>query len=849
MELFDGFGLTVEGPMTADAVSYAHRIAYLTRSEADARGLLAYRKYLELPDGGFAYAIKHGDLVRVRIVPAKKDEYETPLSITYPDFASGIHTTARITVGSSPTGPVNVVTGFYPTSGTQNRLNISSGPQTMERFAVDLSSDRDDLKGMWAASPLQFAQHGFMISSLFSGRMVKLVQGLLGFGKFKSPSAFQQVLKIEETDAEEYLKSLTYHELATFLRGLQVQYDNRFYRTHGVVAGGDGKWYIAQISPSGVLIMPMRYWRGTDKLEFREYVEEEGDYEAIEFLDTFGGFPTGEPFPAIYGGVLDAAIRAGFVKRLKTDAEVATAYAHQPFSTGMGWAFNQSGTEAHNVMYEYGADDFMYTQHFHFQFGGISEMPPQTGDEHVALQTELKALLTNQGPTTPDYRWFVMSKLPWLSESTLRALVAQAKGDPAAAFTQLDAETVTRVTGSVGMGASARNKVWYPGKNLAAPPMKFHEPLLPGLMNVDLRKLGFQYGNYNYPVVQDCMMHVYFIGDQLKYVKWYSDLDVKTFNEVTNDYEDCMWQGSWTQTELYGSTELGPGFYHSDNDPRFIPAPTEITTKIKSKYLREDQYVIGDDPAWPSRCWGTRTHTFDREEERTTEHGKGYRIACIVPRGTREGVLFAWADERQSTGVLWMKTWPKMLDPWWFECTRLFGKINPGPSFGGGWLPTSDKCGWWHTDRRIVITNYSPTLCSDIVDEGPWFSECDTVDNWPQGPDRPQTTVSSTSYDQIFHVFADYPPMGGMKEVYKHTWKPTAENPYYPWDANWFYPSPDEYGNIQQCGVLWNGFGDSDLVIGDTGPSGYGPGIFEGSPSREVFRGTVAFVGVVDGSP
>jgi hypothetical protein len=313
-----------------------------------------------------------------------------------------------------------------------------------------------------------------------------------------------------------------------------------------------------------------------------------------------------------------------------------------------------------------------------------------------------------------------------------------------------------------------------------------------------------------------------------------------------------MWQGSWAKDTYTGTNAPSARFYTTSLDHRKKNAEHEQHIRIKSRYLSVTPPVVGDNPEWPAQGWATRTHHFEREEWRTEYQGGMNRVAVIVPAYAREGVLYGHADEYTGTSVYYWKGYPGMTDPWWYELARWFGSWKFGPNGifgGGGWYPRNGKCGY-KTERRVVAEFYSPTPCNDIVDQGPWLSECQPVDNTTYALYLPAGSVTSTANPSTFEVFADYPPLEGMTRVHFETFTPTEERPYLPWSGNWFYPSPDEYGTIQFAFGMYNCLGDSDLVHGSTGPDNYGPGIWRGVPDNPKFRSRVwNFVGVVDASP
>lgn len=148
------------------------------------------------------------------------------------------------------------------------------------------------------------AQYAAIVPSMFSGRMAKAVQVIMG-------------------------------------RGAVVSYDHHWANCHGITIGADGKAWLIEISITrGVLAMllPVSKLGATSPQDVLR-----------ESYPLFGGLPTGGTFPE--GAALNAAITEGSILQLKTVADMAAYFAKSAYHTGLGWSFNGAGTEAHNTCY------------------------------------------------------------------------------------------------------------------------------------------------------------------------------------------------------------------------------------------------------------------------------------------------------------------------------------------------------------------------------------------------------------------------------------------------------------------------------------------------------------------
>lgn len=159
------------------------------------------------------------------------------------------------------------------------------------------------------------SQYTDLCSSMYSGLMAKAVQVILGIGKQKP------------TDD-----------------GVQVKYDYRWARSHGIAIDPDGKSWLIEISEAeGVLAMRLPLIKGTAGLKANP------QKVLSETVKLFKGIPSGETFPV--GAALTTAITEGRVLRLLAATGLAAAYGKNEFSATLGWSFNDTGSEAHNTCY------------------------------------------------------------------------------------------------------------------------------------------------------------------------------------------------------------------------------------------------------------------------------------------------------------------------------------------------------------------------------------------------------------------------------------------------------------------------------------------------------------------
>ena len=192
--------------------------------------------------------------------------------------------------------------------------------------------------------------------SMYSGKMAKLVQLLMGYGRTKS-------ISIDET---------------TKIDGVQIKYDYRWNRSHGVVTAADDKpWLIEISSANGVIAMP---------LPMTSYKISNSSAQDVlqEAKLLFGGLPSGATFKT--GVELEDLITEGSVVRLMSSTELDDFYSKSGLCQDMGWSFNDSGSEAHNMAF--------YTGATYRGFPGYRAC-------HYKIDIAIGSTLTERSPGTP----------------------------------------------------------------------------------------------------------------------------------------------------------------------------------------------------------------------------------------------------------------------------------------------------------------------------------------------------------------------------------------------------------------------------------------------------------------
>lgn len=193
-------------------------------------------------------------------------------------------------------------------------ITLPDGTKTLRSYKPTANAWQYPLHKDAAKSPSSFhdekllgkagAQYATLRPTMFSGRMVQAVQILMG-------------------------------------RGIEVKYDFRWEKCHGITTGPDGTRWLVEISADGVRAMKFGLDSGSIKSKT----------DAIkQSVIMFGGVPNGKTFPT--GEKLAEAVNRGEVRTLRAASRMTDFYGKRDYATTMGWSFNDDGTEAHNTCWQ-----------------------------------------------------------------------------------------------------------------------------------------------------------------------------------------------------------------------------------------------------------------------------------------------------------------------------------------------------------------------------------------------------------------------------------------------------------------------------------------------------------------
>lgn len=771
------------------------------RARLDAGGVDSGGTHGRLADGVYCYARIGMGVSTIGIVTDSQPEEADVRGIDramVPDFLSGIAYTGEF----DATG--KKLDDFRPSQDCARLFNLPVARQEMKRLGVEIHDTFPEM----ADEERRLTQYAKLRPTMYSGTMRKMVQLLMGYGFLPDPEEDE-----ESIYGEEFVRKVdrkfepppTEWERMIRKRGLQIQYDYRFARTHGLVRAADDKWWVVEIADErGVHAMPIELYKATIAPEsgtdaFRAKLEEMGDEPGIAVLDLLGGFPVGAPFPSS-DEELEAKVRAGMILKGAEAADLEEFYELEYYSTACGWAFSESGAWAVNTGWKYGPDEVQIGEYHKVQMviGEMDEIIPPAGS--VSLKRKL--VLGCDGRTKRLEA--ALFKVNRMSDSQVREYLAM---DANEAFTAVDDLVVEPIAEfSADVGRHGAGKIFWP--TTFCPQIKFWEPLLGYLLSHKMRP-RIQRANPNL-ILCDTIMHAFFIGEELNFVKFYKG-PVEEVSEFEDGFDACMYSGEWTQVTRTGLRGVPAMFYTSRLDHREEFAPTEIRVTLQSLDLGYTSCVLGDYVGAPYLSYMRRHKSFLRTATTLINQDRGLGSAVCVPEGMREAYYYALLSIEPSKSKTVVRGYDSLTDPNWYEGWRNLpgftgfmttgGRHNPDPHPAG--------CGLVY-NRHVWLSNYEPTACGEHADSGGWASTCQQMEPMVFNINLPSLPYTSENESNAILTVSFVANID--HETIECRRQETATD--FNIGMRWFRPSPDPETFVKDyIYARANAFGSSDLVV------------------------------------
>lgn len=735
-------------PTEQDRAAIERRVRQLTNLK-NLSGVGSLRLGFALPDGGYAIAQDMGGILKTITLKAPKVSDEPQERVDAPAYVpmmfSGVINRGRVRAGGQEGIRITLSTTTRKRLAGYDNDRFSGVPKELElkRFVVELGPRFFEL--MPYPPPLDWVitQYDSLRPTWYSGAMAEVVQIVGGYGrqdidKLPKDQYERARMSIPSRVQERMTREAGNVRLPGYLGVIpedgQVRYDYKFNETNGVGFDSKGHPWLLRVSTAGVYAMPLPLIPITTTKAFKEYVTEKEDDELLWALERFGGLPSGESFPA-HSEDFEAWRRAGAIVKV---CDAGDFYQHAMYGSAVGWSFNSRGDAGFNTCYDFDEDtgvctSFAYTLRLGLGAAEDNGRLPTDFDlddpvDAQALTRYLAQIYERTSANTAKNAAikYKIRRIP-VAELVGRARSSAARFWIDEEIDYLDSLVLSPIaahSGSVSRVGAGRIPWSMPG-------FKFPEPFEGGCISFEApmkTRPGYEIKR------ADTIIAGYYLGDQLKVVKFFTDDRQPTLNVDAPD-EDCMIVGSWDITITEGMTGLAGNYYTSDFDDREAVAETITKMHIVGNDLGYDTtpFFSYDAFFWrPGTIW--RNRYFKHQTRTEKRFGYQRRVAVCLPYFNRNAVLHARKDidsgktVTQSTDLYFIRD-PYSYRYWthdniWAWIGGVSGPQEPVPVY-----PKDGNPVW------VVQENYSPSLCSDFADQGPWIPGLPADYTWLVHPD------------------------------------------------------------------------------------------------------------------
>lgn len=724
------YGLhTIGLPLTSNDESFIASITQRITNLKEVSGVDSIKMVYDLPDGGYVIVQDMGGNFRViahKPKPVNDPIYDGLASTFIPMLYSGV----IIRAGVFDNEGVDI----RLTESARNRLRQYDNEKT--KPSKDLSLFKFRIKYSYRyqefipkkQGAILYTQYSQLRPTWYSGAMAEVMQIVGGYGRLDASDLPDNDWErtrvmipndlIEEIESEISGVRLPGYTGKPNING-QFQYDYKFNNTNAVGFDELGKPWLLKIASNGVWAMPMPIVPATKTRAFRKYIEEMQDDEILDILNRFGGMPSGESFPEASG--FEAWRKAGVIIKICDSSDF---YSHIAYSSACGWSLNSKGSEGYNTCYDYDDETGLgYGLTYKLRLSLASSkhydgLPivriPLTDERAAKIEAYIRLLLPIISDGSSESRAILFKlRLATLEEIYARAILD--KDDDVDYWRNLEVDPIADHIGS--LTEVYRGYLYHSAKFEYQPQIKFPEPLVGGCLSHDF--LPLIEGRYGKKPNSDTIMFAYYVGDQLKTIKYFIDWGTFQRSEVSN-FESFMTVGSWERIQYNGLTGVQGCFYSSDIDDRELISPTVITTNIDGEdrgYDTRPKFAYDSPSSKSGTIWRHRYHT--QKINTVTEVGKNIDLSVCIPYFFRNAALHAKKDRTTSTFTTESFGLKKVLDPtsytyWTYDFVfawSYMGIKNPK----GNPYPKDGSPVW------VEEEFYRPYNGSDFADNGSWL--------------------------------------------------------------------------------------------------------------------------------
>lgn len=806
-------------PLTKEDSAFVDAVAKRVTNLKGASQVESLKMVYDLPDGGYVIVQDMGGNFRVishKPIHGKDPIFDGVETDYVPMLFSGTITKA-VVHENEPVGLRLTEQARFRLTNYQYTAVKPSKDIELQRFRIDYNNMVAEFKPRLPTVILR-TQYSQQRPTWYSGAMAEVMQIVGGYGRQDFANLPDE--KIEPLERArlvippEWLKRVSNELIGLRLpayTGLppadgSFQFDYKFNNTNAVGFDDKNRPWLLRINSSGVYAMPLPIVPATRTTAFRQYMQEVGDYEILAILDRFGGMPSGESFPAYRE--FEAWRRAGVIIKI---CDTSDFYSHISYSSACGWSLNSRGTEGYNTCYDYYDDEGLgYGLTYNLTLNLVSTNQ-YYGAEPVELvdsgpiadkvRAYLSQLLPTLGATSDDRA--ILYKLRRSKSGDIYQRALGRKGDEDRGYWHnLEMTPIAEHTGSVR--EVYRGYLYNGAPPNSQPQIKFPEPLMGGCVSHSF--LPLENGRYKkkYPN-SDTIMYAYYVGDNLKVIKYFVNWDSFIRKTVSN-YEPYMTVGSWEQTQYSGQSGIQGYFYSSDIDDRVIVSPTTTITTIVGEDKGYDTKPYFAFDAWggmQGQMW--RNRYFTHLTKTNTMSDETVNLAVCIPYLCRNAVIqtnktSGYSSTNESLRLYSVRD-PYTYTYWTYHAVfAWFGMYIPNPK--GKPYPKDGNPVW------VELMQYNPSPSNNFADNGDWVGGLPADYTWLIHPDSNKWLLSGgggpPSVDEYSKSTAKSIKQRGLIS-YSAANRPDIVSNDIP-AIGYYLPSPDDIGNIfyrDACQVLF----------------------------------------------
>lgn len=742
------------------------------------------QKTLYLGDIGAIYAYYSNDIKQITIVTSRPtatiEEAEDRLlyDSAFPTYLSGAVTNPRLIPQKvkfeGETIELPAVTTYIPTALCATEYELPFALQTSTKLGVRLLTA---LFGEFYAETQEvnsFSQHGFLKPGLYTGRMRRLVQVMLGYGT-------------QSNDPEEI--------------GYQIPYDYKFHTCHGLYRASDNvDWVIHIVAGRGIFASPLVLVEDPPVPELGDYLYD--IYKEFNGLPLGGGPPIGLPTED-----MSRYITAGIVLQIATAEQIGPIFdLNLPPSFLIGWAFNEKGNRASNVVWNYDPDGIQHTYLYtmDIQIDAITSL----NDTDVFKAAEVIAAGSLGTPFS--------DKCLRLSASQIDSVYQIRAAGADAIKAMLDGMVAPPLAPSSYAHSVERDGRVFINSSTLFAKINFKYPQVSnqGIGMFSWDAATFQAGQRPKENLLNAPLYVFYVKDEIKYISFVNDLRSQddAGPRVTGETPECPYVDSWTiETEL-GSNTIPQTIITTEFDDRAEGSTFFSRYTFTGSRIGPLPYYLQDDLQDPRYGSAFRVWAFKIRYDYAIEKDKAAGNVALAPWGDREGYIYMNMSYIGSGGTAEGITFAYLIDPYAYPYER---------QFPAGRFPESrEPCiiGDGDNKRTVLRELYNPDYpCSYLANGGGYLSTCQKLDEnrleVPLFPFEAGTHTYNEEYNIQVYIVSS--ATGGQ---------PVQPNVVYTggdWDR-WSNLSPDPLtGHVQTFIATVSGFDEGANMAYMQGPDDF----------------------------